>query len=662
MLVAPAHADPPSLAEKVPASIGLFVEARDAADLLPSLTDPTIWSTLADLAGQPAEPDDVRAWEARIRRTIRMEPAEAIRVLLARQAAFVGPTLGRSQDAVLMCRDAGVIPPEALLRRWEARPLRGEAESDIFQLSGGISVANRGGVLVFGDARPADGVFRRVLAVQSDAAMPTLAADPVFQALMRRVEPRPTAILFARLARPGPPPATAPSPDDPAASSMPASAPAARESNILIALHRAATGFRFTMVSDRLAAPRADGDASARLLMPAPPAGLVAAWQGRVDVPRAAHLLEALPRRNVLRVALNLLDQNGSLDRLVESLDGGFCVAAGTLPSASPDLPPAPAVALLASVRDEMAAAREMNALVEAAVTVHDFLSLAKGVPPLPRSRDLLVSEVPCVQLDLSATVAPWDLDGVRELHLCWTVFDGRLIVTSHVDWMKAVLDAEAGGAPEASLDPAGASVPFDNRVIVESERLVSAGEAWLKHLGERYPGVLDESWWRSRQPGGGAVTLGIDVEPDPAERRLRVVGVSAVGASAGLLRPGDAIVGVERKRLVSDALIEEIREAIDRRPHARWVELMVDRDGVVLTVRVPTPFVNLAQALQQIVALLKPTRRVTYFDTSTDPDGPMGVLSVDVRDGATTADSQPTPDDSSAPTNRDAGADRSGS
>ena len=69
-----------SLARHVPAEVGLFVEARGAGDLLTRFTDPQVWSTLAELAGQPARPEEVAEWRRRIRQTVKMEPEEAIRV------------------------------------------------------------------------------------------------------------------------------------------------------------------------------------------------------------------------------------------------------------------------------------------------------------------------------------------------------------------------------------------------------------------------------------------------------------------------------------------------------------------------------------------------------------------------------------------------------
>ena len=79
-----------SLAKYVPAQTGLFVEARDVEDLLTSLTEPQVWLTLAEMAGQPANEKEAQQWRERVRQTVKMEPDQAIRVLFARGVAFYG--------------------------------------------------------------------------------------------------------------------------------------------------------------------------------------------------------------------------------------------------------------------------------------------------------------------------------------------------------------------------------------------------------------------------------------------------------------------------------------------------------------------------------------------------------------------------------------------
>lgn len=645
----------PSLAERVPADVGLFVEARGAGDLLQPLTEPQIWSTLAELAGQPAEPADVAEWTARIRRTIHMEPAEAIRVLLARQVAFVGPAPGRSPDAVALCRPAGQMSLPELLARWKARPIALEG-APAYQLAGGVAVAVLEDALAFGDPRQPDGMLRSLARARFTPEQPALAHDPAFAALLRRVPPQPTALLFARLARPTAPIASTASvpthaPGSAPAAPLTATAPAQRSRaarNLLIAMHRQERRLRFSIVSDAQAHPPSAAEAPQALLLPQLPADTLAAWQGRIDPRRIAAALRALPPQHVLRVVLNLLEQRGSTDRLLGALDGEFCLALGTVrPPGRPEgAPPVPALALLAVARDELTAARETNALFEAVVTVHDFLSLARGLPPLPRSRETPIAGVPAVVLDLSQLISPQDGGLVGELHLCWTVHEHLLMIATHANWLEAILRSSGDEQPHfqgtLALDADSLPGEFDNLLALDSVRTCAVGRQWLSYLERTNPAVLEESWWRQRQPGGGEVTLGIEVVPEVEARRLRVASVQEDGPSAGFLRAGDSLVGAEKRRFGPGDLVAQIRTAIRQRPHARWVELLRERDGVISVVRIPVPFVNPVQVLRQFLALGGAARRLVYYDTSVDPAGPFGLLTVDLLPPADASAPQP--------------------
>ena len=200
--VCPAYAlDDESLARLVPADVGLFVEARDADDLLIPLTEEQVWITLAELAGQPARPEDAREWRRRIHDTIKMEPKIAIEVLFSQQVAFVGQGPGRSQDAVVLCRPTDAIPIDGLLRMWAAKPWPDVGASDVYRLRNNIGLAVRDRTLIFGDGLPREGMFRRVVKFNTPRSGAGLADDPTYQQLLARVPANPDGILFARMGR-----------------------------------------------------------------------------------------------------------------------------------------------------------------------------------------------------------------------------------------------------------------------------------------------------------------------------------------------------------------------------------------------------------------------------------------------------------------------------
>ena len=107
-----------SLANQVPADVGLFVELQHGDDLLVPLTESETWATLSALAGQPAAPDETAAWRERIRQTIGMDPIDAIRTLFSQRVAYAGSGARPAQDAVVLCEPGEA--PRTLVDHWSA--------------------------------------------------------------------------------------------------------------------------------------------------------------------------------------------------------------------------------------------------------------------------------------------------------------------------------------------------------------------------------------------------------------------------------------------------------------------------------------------------------------------------------------------------------------
>ncbi|NUQ49296.1 MAG: hypothetical protein HUU27_05190, partial [Phycisphaerae bacterium] len=205
LAVVAARGDEQSLSRHVPADIGLFAEARAAGDLLLPLIEPELWTALAEAIGQPSRPEDVRAWREQIAKTIKFDPDIAIRVLFSRRVAFIGEGLGRTQDAVVLCQPIEGARVEDLLRIWQAQPVAGPGaagdgrESQLYQLALNIGLVTKDGLLLFGDMRLPQGVFQKVAGFLREPKGRSLADDPTYRELLRRVPPEPDGVLFARL-------------------------------------------------------------------------------------------------------------------------------------------------------------------------------------------------------------------------------------------------------------------------------------------------------------------------------------------------------------------------------------------------------------------------------------------------------------------------------
>jgi len=643
-----------SLAHFVPADVGLYIELRGADDLLVPLTDPQTWVTLAELAGQPARPDETEEWQQRVQQTINMSPTDAVRRLLSQRFAFVGEGLGRAQDAAVLCRPRE--EPQTFIRSWVARPLPTAGRTSVYRLPNNVGVAVHGDLLVFGDNYE-PGMFARVLRLLETGHGTTLAADPVYRRLLARVPTNPDGIVFFRVGTTaessGPASVTDTAPASAPAASAPATRPAQRlelpgplrdSSQVLLALHREGSLLRFSAVGDAPRSSGALGTGDAVGLLHSLPARTLLAWAGDVDHALVLQAIAALPERNVLRVMYDLQQRTGTVYRLTAGLEPVIGVAVGVVMPARRPLPapPVPALAVLLVAREPEVVAREWDTLVRATLSMYKLLSLRSGAPPRepPEMYETLAEGVRtgCIVLSGLFPLNP-ELTPVGEIELCWAQ-DGRvLIVATHSDWLRQILAARHGHAPQlkdalTAMHP-HSSAACESMFVAQTGPIADLGQLWIDYLAQTIPFVLNEDWWRAYQPGGRDVRLGIQVIQDSQRRALRVVSVTPGAPAWGYLKPGDDIVGCNRRRFATSQPVLEMQRGLAERPDARWVDLLVERDGGLPRVRrVALPFVDPVRALRRVISIGRLVQRVAYSEDVPDEAGPRGQLTVQLRGG----------------------------
>jgi hypothetical protein len=661
-IIPPAPADD-SLAKYVPADAGLYVEVRQAADLLIPLTEPQMWLALADIVGQPARVEETEEWRRRIAATIGMSPADAIQRLFSQRVAFVGERLGRAQDAAVLCLPSGDVAQ--LVAGWRPTAVSTDGRVTRYQLAGGVGLGVRDGLLVFGDATAAGRVFPRVLEVIARESAPSLAENPDFRKLLARAPPDPDGILFLRLgeasgeARPAPAatpptasaaghtpqtaPETAPAtmPQRPAAAFPELPGPLRGAENVLLALHRDRRLLHISAVGDaaRTRTPRS-APALADIVTTLPERTLLA-WCEALDFPALLQAARQLPPRSALRIAMDLQEKGGAPKRLAEALAGPTCLAVGVVTPAvrTVTAPPIPAVALLVRTRDAEAATNEFRTLFHASASAYNLLALKFGLPaPLPAIEPLQIGAAGGECVELSPLLGPNPAGtALGELHLAWALDDDVLILASHIDWLRQIVRARHGETGQLATVLALAQHKPSQRsetiFVAQTGPIADLGGLWLKYLESSAPHTLDENWWRSYQPGGQPPRLGIDVTNLGEARRLRVDRVTSGAPAEALLRAGDEIVGCSGRRFTTSQPVQEMQRGIAERPNARWLDLWVERDGRVIVKRLPLPFVDPVQLLRRTIAIGKIAQRVVYLDDGPDAAGSRGFLTLETRE-----------------------------
>ncbi|MFH1747550.1 MAG: PDZ domain-containing protein [Planctomycetota bacterium] len=628
-----------SLASYVPAEVGLFVEGRHIADLLLPLTDPQAWIILAEMAGQPANVKETADWRVRIQQTIQMTPAEAIDVLFSEQFAFVGEGPGRAQDAVVLCRST--VDIHELLERWRANPLPATGRTSVYRLPHRLGLALPYELAMFGDASASNGMFQHMLDFADGKRANSLAADPTYQQLLHQAPADPDAVLFARLRHKS------------ATTSQPTSAPTevARGAdlpgplrgadNILLALHRRGGLLHFSAIGDGQPA-RPVGRAGLKPLVEQLPARTLAAWGLHLDYAELLGNVNALPEQSALRLTFNLHERSGAFQRLADALGSATCLVVGIVDPQSRirPAPPIPALAVLIDTRNPATAAVEIDTLLQSTVSIYNLLALKVGAQlALPKVTTIQLHNRVVYVLDLSVLLqgCPGGPE-IAELHLCWTVDENVLILASHTDWLRQILAARQGLSPPLSgmlqLSRKAIAPECEAIIALQTGPIADLGNMWLNHLAQTAPHVLYEDWWRLRQPGGGHVRMGIQVSELAEEMRLRVTSITPNMPADGILKPGDEIVGCNRRRFATSQPVREIQQGITERKNARWIDLLVERGGMTFVRRIPLPFIDPVQSLRRLVAVGKLSQRVVYHDDVPGLIGNRGFLTIEMRPG----------------------------
>jgi hypothetical protein len=299
---------------------------------------------------------------------------------------------------------------------------------------------------------------------------------------------------------------------------------------------------------------------------------------------------------------------------------------------------------VLVATRDAGLVAAEVDTLIQAVASLYNLMSLQVGAQlTLPTVTTVSVDGAEVRLLDLSTLLrAVPGGQAIAELHVCWTVDDGTLIIASHLDWLRQILAARRQQSPPLagmlSLIQRSVADSSETVVAVQTGPIADLGQLWLDYLAKEAPAVLEEGWWRERQPDGQGARLGIQVTEVPEEKLLRVTAVEPGMPADGVLKPGDQIVGYVGfgpRRFATSQPVREIRQALGERKTARWVELLVARGGTTHVRRIPLPFVDPVQLLRRAVALGQIGQRVVYHDDAPEVTESRGFLTIELRESA---------------------------
>lgn len=679
-----------SLAARVPAEVDLFVEVRDVEEILVRLTDPYLWTALSEISGRPASAADATQWRDQVQSSLRMPLESAIRRLFARGVAFASVDQGAMLDAIVVCRPTESLPPARLLSYWGATPLPAQAgfaqapdstpvertptasggiaaggtaptgvsprerassarvvqpdrldtsvrseSSQVFALRNQARVAVAGDALLFGVRTDGSALLDHALRLDPTTSA-RLSRDATFRALHAELPGTHDGVLFARLGD--------------AATPRPLPGAFQRSSAVLVTLARSNEQLELRAVGDRPPV-RVAGQSELFSVGEALPESTWALWGTRVDWPKLRSRIADLPATHPVRVVTSIIST--PLNDIARTAHPEVCIAIG--PGAThrdatnarsglrPDLP---AAAIVLRSAEPAFVAQRITAAAEALRSFYNLLALQNGLPLVDagkthaastRGAETESTSVWCLDL---TPLLPTRSGALAELplELCVATNDERVIIASDRTWLAEVVTAQQATPPP--LRAALRSITDDRRsegetlAFVSIEQAAARASRWLVYLGITAPHVLNDAWWRSWQPGGADVRLGIVARPSREPAGLRVQRVAPAALAANLLNADDLILGVDGTRLATDGatgdatgdandaeLVANFQRLLRERPDPRRVVLLVERRGSRVRVTVPIPFIDPVEVLRRVSALGTLARGAVFADFISPPE-----------------------------------------
>ncbi|UCD28493.1 MAG: PDZ domain-containing protein [Planctomycetota bacterium] len=189
----------------------------------------------------------------------------------------------------------------------------------------------------------------------------------------------------------------------------------------------------------------------------------------------------------------------------------------------------------------------------------------------------------------------------LTSLEISWTVADHMMIIGTHSDTVRQIIQACRGEYPWISDETFLESMhKIDLKGGVPKNLLVaqpkSAGEmidSWLTYASDYYPQMFEPDWWQKlrRQQRAAKVQLGIiPVRHQPLQGKVQVAKTLPAYPAHTRLKPGDQIISVDGQKLQQTDAMQSLRMLVAMRKREDRVRLEVIRGGEKRVVVIDMP------------------------------------------------------------------------
>ncbi len=594
-----------SFARFIPADARAFLEIRDFARLGTKLLPRGGWVEWTRLAaGQTSQPAVTVEWGQRVSRILGMTLPEAIQGLFGRHVALAAPSYHELAEGVVLAQAPDAEFIQQLIAKNKAKKQLSIAKVPCYLLAEGLSLAVKDTVVVLGQRPGKTGLFWRTVALLGGKKAQALAGTPSFVTQAAQLPAGGQGLLYLDLtSSEANPPAGKGRGSDAQRLSQPFWSSLRR---VAVGLYQRDEGVDLEIrgLLDRPVVRGGLKDVSLESISRLPKSTLLV-WSQTADLAGMYRQVMANrdPQQAALRLNLEvvraLLDPVDLEKDFLEKLGPQVMLVCGyehadeRRSNGSYDLP---LVAMMIESRDAKEATVVLERLAER------FLGWMKvQFTRAKRSLDLslarttyrgtVIYRIPLGNLLGRNSACPY----IETMELCWAGAGGWLIVATHPDHIRQLIDAQQAPTHETLVSTAAFASVNQRRgvsslLLARPADTANVLQSWIDYCSIHAPHVFEPLWWKRMmvRRAGRRVELGIIIKQGAEPGRV-VVGdpVLPEMPAAGRLKPGDKICAVDGMTLSEDHPEDDLRDFVAMRK-GRGVVLRVERAGKLLDVRIP--------------------------------------------------------------------------
>lgn len=559
-----------------PGDTRLFLEFRNLSEVRSVFRTRGIWEAVQQFGTTAST---TQPWQLHAERSLGLTPDQAIDELLGVRSALLAVDPARWEVGVVIAE----LPPQSdvrtVLRRWRAREEKTDGPVQRYTLPGGLGLAVRGRVLLFGPTADPDGLWDRSAALLADRAGPTLAGRADVAALRADAAKEYSCLIYTSWT-------DADNADDPRTNRLLVTANVTSE-GIECELHgnvRPGEGAAAVWTPEELA--KLPGDAAflwARSYTPED----FHRWMATEDAPLTS--LSSV-------LFYTFITKQADRRALAKSLGPRVTWIGDVPPSRVRGEAVVPAVSIICESRDADALTQRVGTGME---LLTGFLDLVSGTLSTPEASPIQTEVVD------NQTLHWVDWGGKLEKRLglaamstvqpCWFTVDGQWVMSSTRTLAKKLLEARSEPSAKARqkwFESFASKSPITDYFRVDGQKIAALIQGWDGHLSRTQPEMLTPTYWKewADRRLEERRRLGIALKAAPDQSGALVVDVEPGSPAEARLEPGDIIIEASGRPTATSRPAQVVAEAFERSRESGAFSLVYIRGGEKHSIVIPLP------------------------------------------------------------------------